>query len=328
MKRRAFLSGTAILCAFPRIVEAQRASRVYRLGILAVDRQPGADRLKGLYSARLSELGWQEGPNITIDLRYSENTEQVPELAAKLVAAKPDVVIAIGPYSAHALKNATTTIPIVFFAVADPVGRGLVPSLSRPGGNITGVSHFVGTGVGGKSTQVLKELVPRAARFAFLTNPSNPAYRVRRLADDLAAIGRELRVIYQIIEARSVDEILVAIESASRWRADGLIVTPDPVFTTERDTIIANMAKHGLPAVYPDRFYVQRGGLVSYGTDFVALLRRSGDYVDKILRGASPADLPIEQPTHFELALNVKTAKSLGLTIPPSLLLRADHVIE
>ena len=273
-------------------------------------------------------MGWQEGRNLSIDFRHTIAVDRTDELAASLVAAKPDVLIGIGPYPAHSLKDATRTIPIVLAAIADPVGRGLVASLARPGGNITGVSHLTGTGFSGKERQILMEFLPRADRFAFLMNPANPAWKTSSLRERVDVLRREQKITLDIVEARTVDDIPAAIGAAARLGAKGLIVSADSVFAAALNSIVELAAKHNLPAIYPDRSYVTAGGLVSYGTDYPAVFRRSADYVDKILRGTIPAELPIEQPTKFELLINLKTAKALGLTIPPSLLQRADQVIR
>ena len=313
----------------PLAAAAQQQGKMYRLGILVIDRPQRAEFFKQVYSKRLSELGWHDGRNLGIDLRSTDSADRAAELAASLVAVNPHVLVAIGPYAAHSVKEATRTIPTVFAAVADPVGRGLVTSLARPGGNITGVSHLVGTGRGHKSAQLLKECVPNAQRIAMLINPANPFFGTSEtLPEDRRLHVRELALTINYVEARTIDDISPALDAAARSRADAVIIAPDSVFSAARETIISLVAKHKLPAVYPDRAYVQAGGLLSYSTDFIALFRRSADYVDKIFRGTRPSDLPIEQPTKFELAINLQTAKALGLTIPRSLLLRADHVIE
>ncbi len=323
--RRAFIAGIAAI-VMARRADAQSTARVYRLGVLGVGRQ--LTNAQGSIASKLRELGWEEGRNLSIDYRFADSPDAMPQLSASLVASKPDVLVALGPFPAHALKDATQSIPIVFGAVADPVGRGLVASLARPGGNVTGASHFVGPNFGGKPAELLKELVPRAQRIAWLINPANPIYRtgmvMERNRDELS----RLKLSLERIEARSVAELPAAFEAAVRARADGLVVNPDSVFNFARDTILKLAEKHRLPAVYPSRDYVQAGGLISYGANFVELYRRVAVHIDKILRGAKPADLPIEQPTTFEMVVNLKTAKALGLTIPPSVLLRADHVIQ
>lgn len=324
-RRRAFIAGIAAI-VMARRAGAQPTTKVARLGVLGVGRQ--LTDAQGFMASKLRELGWEEGRNLSIDYRFADSPDAMPQLAAILVASKPDVLVALGPFPAHALKDATQRIPIVFSAVADPVGRGLVASLARPGGNITGASHFVGPNFGGKPAELLKELVPRAQRMAWLINPANPIYRtgivIERNIDQLS----RLKLSLERIEARSAAELPAAFEAAARARADGLVMNPDAVFSAARDTIVKLAEKHKLPAVYPQRNYVEAGGLISYGANFVELYRRVAVHVDKILRGAKPADLPIEQPTTFEMVVNLKTAKALGLTIPPSVLLRADQVIQ
>ena len=329
LDRRAFLGVLGLLVAAPA-AEAQPAGKQYRIGILIVGKPEQAEQVRTLYSNRLNELGWTEGRsrNLNIEVRYATAVDQTAELARRLVAAKPDVLIGLGPYPAHSLKDATQTIPIVLAAIADPVGRGLVASLARPGGNITGVSHYVGTGFRGKEFQVLMDLLPEARRFAFLRNPANPIFKTFPQRERFDVMQREAGITIDIVEARTAEEIPSAIEAATHLGAKGLIVAADSVFAAEDRTIVDLVAKHRLPAVYPGRGSVLAGGLASYGTDFVAVFRRSADYVDRIFRGAKPGDLPIEQPTKFELVINLKTAKALGLTIPPSLLQRADQVLE
>jgi putative ABC transport system substrate-binding protein len=327
ISRGAFIAGvTAIVMA--RRADAQSTAKVYRVGMLGVDRRPTNEQLApGVIASKLRELGWEEGRNLSIDYRFTESPDAMPQLSTSLIASKPDVLVALGPFPAHALKDATQTIPIVLAAVADPVGRGLVPSLARPGGNITGVSHYVGSSMGGKPAELLKEFVPRTQRLAWLINPANPIYRTGALERTIDQVNK-LKVSVHRMEARSAAELPAAFEAAVRARVDGLVVTADSLFNSERDTIVKFAAKQKLPAWYPHRWFVDGGGLISYGANFLEVYRRVAVYVDKILRGAKPADLPIEQPTTFEMVVNLKTAKALGLTVPPSVLLRADQVIE
>jgi len=326
--RRAFVAGLAAALLAGSGAAAQQGERVSRIGILLVARPQMAEWLRELYSKRFRELGWQDGGNFRMDIRHTIAPDQTGELAFSLVAAKPDVLIAVGPYSAHSLKEATDTIPIVLAAVADPVSRGLVASLARPGGNITGVSHLAGTGFDGKERQILSELLPRAERFALLRNPRNRMWAHFPIRERLDVLRRERGITLDVVEVGTVDDVPPAIERAARLGAKGVIVTADAVFHGAQQRIIELTAKHKLPAIYPDRSFVSAGGLVSYGTAYRDMFLRSADYVDKILRGTKPADLPIEQPSRFELVINLKTAKMLNLTIPPSLLLRADQVIE
>jgi len=274
----------------------------------------------------LRERGWIEGKNLLVEYRYAETPDRMPTLAAELVALTPDLLVAAGPQAAVALKSATTTIPIVFVAVADPVGIGLVQSLSRPGGNMTGLTtwvpgNFVGTHIG-----ILRELVPGAAKIALLVNPSNQMQRHIQ-ADEVPRIARELSIALPTVEATKAEELETAFASAVAQRADAMIVFGDAMTVRQAPLIVALAAKHHLPAIHFFRILAD-GALVVYGPDLADLFRRAGHYVDKILKGTKPADLPVEQPTKFELVINMKTATALGLTVPPSLLVRADEVIE
>lgn len=327
ISRKAFIAGIATIVVAPR-ADAQSATKVYRLGMLGVDRRPINEQIvPGIIASKLRELGWEEGRNLSTDYRFAESPDAMSQLSASLIASKLDVLVALGPFPAHALKDATQTIPIVFGGVADPVGRGLVPSLARPGGNITGVSHYVGPAVAEKPAELLRELVPRVQRMAWLINPANSIYRTGAIEWRRDQLSR-LKISLQVVEARSAAELPAAFSAAGRARADGLVVTADAVFNAERHTIVKLAEKHKLPTAYPNRWFVEDGGLISFSADFVEVYRRTAVYVDKILRGAKPADLPIEQPTTFEVVVNLKTAKALGLTVPPSVLLRADKVIQ
>ena len=271
--------------------------------------------------------GWIEGKNLIVDYRYFEgHAERMPALAAELVALKPDLLIATGPQAAVALKSATATIPIVFVAVADPVGLGLVQSLSRPGGNITGLATFVPGDFVAKRIEILRELVPGASKIALLVNPGNPIHRLI-LAEEIPSTARNLGVALPIVEATTAEELDIAFASAAAQHADAMIVFGDTLTVSNAPRVVALAAKHHLPAIYLFRQFAN-GGLVVYGPDIADLFRRAGGYVDKILKGTKPSDLPVEQPTKFELVINMKTAKALGLTVPPSLLVRADEVIE
>ena len=329
VQRRRFLIAASTLLVAP-VAPAQETTRVARVGVLIVERKDNAERIKAILSKELGQRGWQEGRNLSIDLRYTGKAAQTDELATSIAGTKPDVLIGAGPHPAHSLRDATRTIPIVLLWIADPVGRGLVSNLSRPGGNITGVSHFVGAGTMGKHFELVKEILPSATRVAVLRNPANPIYAARGADFDdwRARIEAAQSVTSLTIEARTAEEIPAAIDGALKWHAQALIVTTDPVFASVREAIVALAARARLPAIYPDAVYVERGGLVSYSADFAALIGRAAEQVDKILRGAKPGDLPIEQPTKFILAINLKTARTFGVTVPQSILLRADRVIE
>jgi putative ABC transport system substrate-binding protein len=274
----------------------------------------------------LRELGWIDGKNLTVEYRYSYPADRVSASVAELIAFNPDVLVVAGPQGALALKSATATIPIVFVAVADPVRLGLVQSLSRPGGNITGLATNVPEDFLAKRLEILRELVPAASIIALLVNPKNP---MLYLAEKTIREAHErLGVTVLTVEATTADELDVAFASAAAQHADALIDFGDPLTYIHAPQIIALAAKHHLPANYLFRHYAINGGLSVYGADTAALFRRAGSYVDKLLKGAKPADLPVEQPTKFELVINLRTAKTLGLTVPTSLLVRADEVIE
>jgi putative ABC transport system substrate-binding protein len=325
MERRTFLvmiSGG--LLAAPLAAEAQPAGKVPRIGVLGSG--PGAT-WDG-FRQGLRELGYTEGRTILIEWRWTEGkAERAPELAADLVRLQPDVIVIASPQPTAAGKAATATIPIVFIAVADPVRAGLVATLARPGGNITGLATLVPEGFSGKMIELLKEAVPQVSRVAVLINPTNVIHE-QIVANELPGTAERLRLTLLTVEARTPDALEGAFETAVRSRAGAIIVLGDPLTSVHRARTVELAAKHRLPAMYLFRESVEAGGLMAYGPNFVDLARRAATYVDKILKGAKPADLPVEQPTKFELVINLKTAKALGLTIPPSLLLRADQVIE
>jgi putative tryptophan/tyrosine transport system substrate-binding protein len=321
MKRREFIAAAAVLLVSPRRLWAQGAPR--RIGYLSgfLD-SPSRDAWRG----GLREKGWIEGKNLLVEYRYyAETPDSIPTLAAELVALAPDLIVAAGPQAALALKSATATIPIVFVAVFDPVGLGLVQSLSRPGGNITGLATSAGVAVA-KQIEILRELVPSASKIAILANPGNPMHRLT-LAEEVPSTARNLGVALPIVDATTAEELDSAFASAAAQHADAMIVFGDPLTVVQAPRVIALAAKHHLPAIHLSRQFAN-GGLIVYGPDIADLFRRAAGYVDKILKGAKPSDLPVEQPTKLQLVINMKTAKALGLTVPPSLLVRADEVIE
>jgi putative ABC transport system substrate-binding protein len=275
----------------------------------------------------LREHGWVEGQNVTFEYRWARGKfDLLPELAADLVRIGVDVIL-VGPGPvALAAKKATSTIPIVFAAAIDPVAVGLVASLARPGGNVTGVSDSAGPEIAGKVLQLLKEAVPNVSRVAVLSNPGNPGHTL--LVKEAEVAARALGVGLRGFEARAADALDGAFSAMSRDGTGALLVQPDGVFLAHRTRIADLAARHRLPAIYGAKEFVEAGGLMAYGFSLADNYRRAGIYVGKILRGAKPGDLPVEQPMKFELVINMKTAKALGLAIPPSLLLRADHVIE
>jgi putative ABC transport system substrate-binding protein len=323
MKRRDFITATTALLVSPRRLWAQGTPR--RVGYLdpVIKNLP----LFKVWLDGLRDHGWIEGKNLIIDYRSAEgHAERLPPLAAELVALKPDLIVGPSPQVALALKSATATIPIVFVAVADPVGIGLVQSLSRPGGNITGLATFVPGQFTSKEIEILREMVPTASKIAVLANPGNPMHK-RTIAEELPETAQKLGVVLPVVEATTAEELDIAFASAATQHADAIIVFGDNLTNQEAPRVTALAAENHLPAIYLFRQFAN-GGLIVYGPDIVDLFRRGGGYVDKILTGTKPSDLPVEQPTKFELVINMKTAKALGLTVPPSLLARATEVIE
>jgi putative ABC transport system substrate-binding protein len=327
LNRRTFLYGSiAAALAVPLAAEAPQAGKIYRIGFLSLTPGENATLMKALLE-RLQELGYSEGKNMTLEYRSAEGRpEQLPQLAMELVRAQPDVLIAgFGTLTAQAAKAATTTIPIVFTNLGDPVGAGLVASLGHPGGNVTGLTDQA-RDLGAKRLQLLQELLPGKQVIAVLMNPDTPFTRLTLTAIKAAAAAQHMRL--EVLEARTADQVSSRFEGAIQAGATSLIVLEDPLTYGIRRQICELAARSRLPTVYGYKEFVEAGGLMSYGTDRRQLYRRAAEYVDKILKGAKPADMPVEQPTKFELVINMKPAKELGLTIPPSLLLRADQVIE
>ncbi len=308
----------------PLAADAQRPAKVPRVGLLLTGSPPSATA--GPFRHGLRDLGYVEGQNIAIEERWAEGKhERLPDLAAELVRLRVDVIVTPGTPPTLAAKDATRTIPIVMVFVADPVGQGLVAGLARPGGNITGLSSL-GEGITAKQLQLLKEFVPKVSRVAVLRFPADPVHPL--LVREAEGAARALGVLLQVLEAGSPNDFDRAFAAMARERAGALLVLAHPIFFAQRARIADLAAKARRPAMYALREYVEAGGLISYGTHLPALFRRAATYVDKILKGAKPADLPVEQPTRFELVVNLKTAKALGLTIPQSVLIRADQVIQ
>jgi ABC-type uncharacterized transport system substrate-binding protein len=275
----------------------------------------------------LRELGWVEGQNITIDSRFAEGRSDVLSvLAAELVRLEVDIIVVTSTQATVAAKNATKTIPVVMASAGDPVGLGLIADLARPGENITGVSHSVGVETFGKELELLKEIVPKVRHVALLWNPANSSHALA--IENVKLTARSLGVQLQLLEAREPNQFDGAFAAMSKERAGALLVLPDSVFQRHRVRVAGLAAKNRLPSMYGVSEYVKAGGLISYGPNLSDLFRRSATFVDKILRGAKPADLPVQQPTKFELTINLKTAKALGLTIPPAVLARADEIIQ
>jgi putative ABC transport system substrate-binding protein len=325
MKRREFIS---LLCgvtvAWPITARAQQPEKVPRIGYLGSSSASARDEV---FRQGLRELGYVEGKNIVIEYRFAEGKfDRLPDLATELVQLKTDVIVAQATQASLAAKGATKTIPIVMCNVSDPVGSGLVASLARPGANITGTASMTAEVVG-KSLALLKETVPNLSRVAVLWNPDNAIFQAQMLRETqiaAAALGVEL----QTFGTRGADEFDRAFAAISRARVGALLVLADTILIFHRAQIVDFAEKSRLPAMYGTREYAADGGLMAYGPNYDDVNRRAATYVDKILKGAKPADLPVELPTKFEFVINAKTAKALGLTVPPSLLARADEVIE
>jgi ABC-type uncharacterized transport system substrate-binding protein len=328
--RRTFLAGTgAALLTAPLTAAGQQPGRVFRIGLLANVplTDPGGGPLWGAFIQGLRELGYVEGQNITIEYRSSDGKyERLPNLAAELVRLRVDVIVVPAAQNGLAAKKITRTIPIVMASSGDPVAEGLVASLARPGANVTGLSGVVGPEIGGKRLGLLKEAVPKISRAAFLWNPANPASAA--YVGEMKTAARSLKVQLHMLEVRERGEIERAFTAMAKERVDALLVLNDGMFLIHRIQIAALAAKQRLPTMFGGREYVDAGGLMSYAGSGRDNFRRAAAYVDKILKGAKLGDLPVEQPTKFELVINLKTAKALGLTIPPSLLARADEVLQ
>jgi putative ABC transport system substrate-binding protein len=327
MKRRNFLLLLSAAMTAARSLGAQQKAMPV-VGILS-SFSPPPNPTRDLPAVRqgLSETGYIAGRNVAVEFRWAENHyDRLPTLAAELVSREVDVIVTIGGTPvALAAKNATTTIPIVFTAVSSPVGAGLVEGLARPGGNVTGFSN-IAAGLVPKEIELISELVPWASAVALLVNPNNPIVDplIRNAREAAGAKGVKL----DVVKAGVADEIDDALASLVQIGVSALVVDPDALFLSRREQIVALASRHAVPAIYAHRQFVAAGGLMSYGTDDTAMLRQAGIYAGKILKGAKPADLPVQQPTTFELVVNLKTAKALGLTVPPLILARADEVIE
>jgi putative ABC transport system substrate-binding protein len=312
-----------VLLAVAVIAEAQQSKKVPKIGFLVVpSRAFFANRLES-FQQGLHSLGYVEGKNVVIEYRYAEGKlDRLPDLAKELVGAKVDVIVTTSATSVLAVKNATRTIPLVFAGVQDPVASGIIDSLARPGGNATGLS-IVATELGGKRLELLKEAVPRIARVVFLWQ-GGTALAMKETQEAARALGLQC----QSIEVRDSKGVDIAFEAVKKNRAQALLTSPGPIINTHQARIIEFAAKNRLPAMYAGPEFVDAGGLMSYSPSYTDLYRRVAYYVDKILKGAKPADLPVEQPTKFELVINLKTAKQIGVTIPQRVLGRADRVIR
>jgi putative ABC transport system substrate-binding protein len=332
--RRAFAAMAVIAAAAalaplidPAAVPAQPAGKVNRIGHLSGRSQAGTRALLEAFRAGLRDLGYVEGRHFVLDTRYAEGkVDRLPALAQELLQARPDVLLVATTPGTLAAKAATSTVPIVMVLVADPIGAGIVPSLARPGGNITGVTNIVAE-LAGKRLEILKELLPGASRIAVLVNPNsqNAPLQLRSAEDAARRLGVE---IHPVLEVRSAADLERAFEGAVRAHAAAAIRMIDPLVFMLRQETAALAVRHRLPVIYPTREDVEAGGLVAYGANVPQQFRQAAGLVDRILRGAKPADLPIEQPTRFDLVFNLKAARALHLVVPPALLHRADHLIE
>jgi putative tryptophan/tyrosine transport system substrate-binding protein len=314
------------LALAPLAVEAQQAEKVYRVGVLASSTQSNFAPSVRIFREALYAAGWVEGRNLTLDVRYpGDQYARLQELANELVKLKVDVLASLGTPATLAAKRATTTIPIVMESLSDVVSTGLVPNLARPGGNLTGVSGFAPE-LSGKRLELIREILPQADRIAVFANRANPVTVPILNATESAA--QQMRMKLHVIDVRQLAELGTAFETVRRERADALVLVADPLLFSARPQIVQLAARHRIPTVYETRLFPDAGGLLSYGPLAQERFERMAAYVDRVLRGAQPGDLPIEQPTKFELVINLKTAKALGLTIPKTLLQRADQAIE
>jgi len=323
ISRRGFVASLAgSLLAAPPVVPAQQIAGIHRVGFLSGASQPNP--FLDAFREALLGLGWVEGRNVTIEARFADgHMDRLAGLATDLVRLKVEVIVAGSSTVAQAAHQATTTIPIVMVGVGDPIKLGFVKSLHHPGGNMTGLASLLPE-LEAKSLQLLVELVPRLTRVAVLLNPANPLHEEKDAEAAAKLVGLQLVTV----QARTADEFPAAFDAIIRARAGAVDIWGDAVFVRHRSALIDLATKARLPTMFKSRSDVVAGGLMAYGPDFVDLYRRASSYVDKILKGTKPADLPVEQPTKLDLVINLKTAKVLGLTIPPSLLARADQVIE
>jgi putative tryptophan/tyrosine transport system substrate-binding protein len=333
LRRRGFitlLGGAAATpsLAWPLAARAQQPGGMRRIGVLMHSAESDPEmqaRLAG-FRQGLERLGWSEGRNVRIDTRFAASKpDQFPVLAKELISLQPEVIIAHTTPAAVVLQRQSGTIPIVFVSVSDPIGSGLVASLARPGGNLTGFLLYE-EGITGKWLAMLKEIAPRLARAALIANPKSTPFDYFGHAAEAKASSLAVEVVPSPVE--NAADIERVIDSFARVPNSGLVLLPDSTSTLHRDLVVALAARHRLPAVYAFRYFVAAGGLMSYGTDSVDQNRQAASYVDRILRGAKPADLPVQAPTKYETVINLKTARALGLAVPPGLLVAADEVIE
>jgi putative ABC transport system substrate-binding protein len=325
MKRREFISLLGGAAAWPLAARAQQARKLPTIGFLGANTPSTMSQWTAAFVQRLHELGWIEGRNLAIEYRWAEGRlDRSPEIIAEFIRLKVDVIVTHATVNVLAAKQATSVIPIVFASVADPVANNVVASLARPGGNVTGLSAQI-SDVASKRLELLREIIPSVHRLAIIANVDNPSAVLE--TREVQAAARALGLEVATSELRRADDVVSAI-AALKDRADALYVQPDPAFTTNRVLINTLALSARLPTMHGTREHVDAGGLISYGTSLTDMFRRAGDLVDKVLRGMKPADIPVEQPTKFDLIINLTTAKALGLEIPATVLARADEVIE
>ena len=327
MNRRDVVAALMAMGIASLAAHAQQKGKVYRIGYLSAPTRASVEGVLQAFLRALRALGWVEGQNLIIEYRWAEgNIERLPALAADLVQSGVDLIVAPAGTASMAAKAATSSIPIVMIFAADPVALGLVTSLSRPGGNVTGTAATLSSGIYGKQLQILKEIVPRASRIARLSNPASPAHVAEAKEVEIAA--QALRVQIQQVQARGPEEFDKAFAAMAGERAEALMVSSDTTYLVNATRIAELALKYRLPTMCRYREIAEAGGLMSYWVNMADFVGRSATYVDRILKGAKPADLPVEQPNKFELVINLKTAKALGLTISNDVLLRADEVIS
>ncbi len=318
---------SAMLLVLRPSTQAQQPTKIPLVGFISPSSSSTAGSNLEAFRNGLRNLGYSEGKNILLEIRWAEgSTERLPHLIGELIQLKADVIVIGGASGAVVAKNAGMTTPVVFAAVTDPLGYALIASLARQGGNITGVALAVGEGFSGKWVELLKETVPRIAGMAVLRNPTHPLAEV--FLSESQAAPRVVNVRLDFFEVQDSNELVSALSRMDKERARAFIVTPSPFFSSQQRRIVDFATRHRLPSMFFSKDFVENGGLMSYGPSFPDSYRRAATYVDKILKGAKPADLPVEQPTKFELVINLITAKQIGVTIPPNVLARADKVIR
>jgi putative ABC transport system substrate-binding protein len=328
IRRREFIAGLGSAAAWSFAARAQQSERVRRIGVLtgAEENDPGIKSLVSVFTQALADLGWTEGRNVRIDLRWGGgDINRIRALAQELVGLQPDIILTTSSPATVALQRETRTIPIVFSGVAEGVASSIVPRFNRPNGNITGFANWEAS-MGGKWLELLSEIAPGLKRAAIMFNPDTSPASLYLPSLEMAA--RSLKVVPNTAPVHSDMDIETVIIALGREPGGGLVIIPDGFTSAHRAPIILAAARNNVPAVYTQSFYARDGGLLSYGADLVDISRRAATYVDRILRGAKPAELPVQLPTKFEMVVNLKTAKALGLTVPQSILLRADEVIE